>query len=306
MKLLINLLACLIPFLPAPARSAHAINDLKVTALFHFRTNTFAIFENQHGSVVYHAHDLIKTAVNSFAKSDPANSTTVTSIDPRNGGIVLTGNQGESIFKLQQGLIDEGVIFEDASLETFLRIYGEISKRSLLAHPLLPLTTFSLFLNATNQEQFVQSLENDLKRRKIAILSDAPKFVIIVPEQTANDPKIRLARPREDKNAHVFPGELVILHAPLMQVAEMYCLFSDSELDRNSFSPEIGGKSLRFPFTPAGPLSREEILYALRTILYWQSLELVPAGQGKLKAQRVNFPAKKNRTHGPRLRPLVH
>jgi mono/diheme cytochrome c family protein len=181
------------------------------------------------------------------------------------------------------------VVLSRASTELVLFLYSQFAGRTLLCSPHLPAASFDLNVLANGPEGAAHGLNRALNARGIAAIEDGDKFLLVVPRTEA-----KAIRPLSSKNKSfaggnthpdLFPGGAIINlpNADLEQVVKLYADLTGHELDHSQPLPLSTGT---VNFTTRTALNKEECLHALDTLLHWQDLEVVPAGNDAFKVER--------------------
>ena len=178
-----------------------------------------------------------------------------------------------------------GMMLDAVSLQTVLDLFAMFSDRTLLQHPLLPNVSFSLATTATNRSEAAQVLKNALSGKRIAVVPDGSKFLLVAPEgrvTTLNPRSATFATTNVSaaKTEVLPPGSLNFTSAPLWSVLMIYSEFSGGKLDRSGPSLPDGKVFLRMQTA----LTKEECLYAFETLVGWHGVKLVPTETGQFKA----------------------
>jgi hypothetical protein len=192
-----------------------------------------------------------------------------------------------------------GIVLEDVGLNEVLQLFAQFTNRSLLRWPDLPATSFSLRAAAKDRVGAARILEKALVAEDLSIIPDGEKFLMIVPKAKAatvkpHAPSAKAATDSGNKTQAAAPGSGGTEQEPLMpglidfrsadvaQVADVYAIMLGRKLDLSGRLPAGGTISL----TTQTPLTKEEGVYALETLLHWSGIKLVPVGEDKLKAVR--------------------
>ena len=217
----------------------------------------------------------------------------VVTIDSANRAARLAGGDPPRVLVLSNtGSVTNpagsGLVFEEVTLQTVLNLFAEFSGQTILQHPLLPDMKFSLARTVTNRNEAAQILKNALSEKRIAVVPDGPKFLLVVPEElisTLNPHSAGLATTNtSNAKTEVFPpGSINFTAASLANVLAIYADFLGGKLDRTG-APLRDGKVI---FKMPKALTKEECLYAFETLVGWYGIRLVPAGDGMFKAISV-------------------
>lgn len=154
--------------------------------------------------------------------------------------------------------------------------------------------------SAKDRAGAARALEQALVAEKLSIIPDGKKFLMIVPNSEAanvnphappakasadNGTKSRQATPVLG-GAEVEPlpdGAIDMRNADVSQVADICAMMLDRKLDDSERLPAAATISI----TTQTPMTKEEGVYALETLLRWSGIKLVPEGEDKLKAVPV-------------------
>jgi hypothetical protein len=192
-----------------------------------------------------------------------------------------------------------GIVLEDVGLNAVLPLFAQFTNRSLLRWPGLPATSFSLHAAAKDRADAARILEKALVAEDLSIIPDGEKFLMILPKSRAAtvEPHAPSAKASTDsgnktqaaapgsggtEQEPLAPGLIDFRGADVAQIADIYAMMLHRELDHSERLPAGGF----ITFTTVTPITREEGIYALETLLHWSGLKLVPVGEDKLKAIR--------------------
>ncbi len=78
------------------------------------------------------------------------------------------------------------IALENANLETVLKLYGELSKRTVLKYPELPNVNLGLKSSTTNQSETIRLIEKALAEQRIRVVLDGEKFVLLANKDQAS------------------------------------------------------------------------------------------------------------------------
>jgi len=174
--------------------------------------------------------------------------------------------------------------FQTLPLKNALTLYGDYIKRTELIHPKLEAQTFSLKINPRTREEAAEALEKLFHEHNIATIPDGEHFVMVVPFAFTNSVNATSSS-LPQANSLVPVMSLNFNNAPIGLAIQTYVDFMHKEvvnLHENSVP-------LWYTITlvQITPLSREEIGYALKTLIEWNSIRMAPEGEGKLKLERI-------------------
>ena len=192
-----------------------------------------------------------------------------------------------------------GIVLEDAGISAVLQLFDQFTNRILLRWPVLPATSFSLRASAKDQAGAAQVLAQALVAEALSIIPDGEKFLMIVPNSKAavvkphaplakastNSGTKTQATPRGSGTVEqevMGPGLIDFRDADVSQAADIYSLMLGRKLDRSERLPAGGTISI----ITQTPLTKEEGVYALETLLLWSGIKMVPVGEDRLKAVR--------------------
>jgi hypothetical protein len=174
-------------------------------------------------------------------------------------------------------------ILERANFDAVLKLYSHLLGRTLLRHPLLPETDFTFSVRALNRKDAIHAIESALKEKGIVFIPDGDVFALIVPKNIAAKLKVKPFKspatnsPRDI--SYNFPS------TPLQQVADIYANLLGYETDRDAPFRYVERNTLKLQTETK--ITKEEAKYALGTLFAWAGIEMVPDGQGLMKAVRL-------------------
>jgi hypothetical protein len=208
-----------------------------------------------------------------------------------NNGEEVTLNLEEGAEKGSQteksGASDMTIQLRDASLQQVLDLYGVIKERTVLQHPSLRATRISLSSAAKTRSDAAKVLEDTFRQNGMAVIPDGTKFVMIVPVALTNTaiPKSReIQAPSVGNNSQpergIIPkGQIDFNEAALGQVLDIYGELTGRKLvnsDGQMFGPPIRLRT-------ANPLTKDEAIYAIATMIEWSGYKIVFAGDKEFK-----------------------
>jgi hypothetical protein len=183
---------------------------------------------------------------------------------------------------------DYGLVLENANLDPLLRIYSEISKRTMLRPAAIPALLISTSVPGSKSGEVVKALERTWAEKGIVTIPDGDKFVIVVPKAMAGKVKAgsKDLKSSDVKGSAVVaqPKEINFVAAPTDQVMAIYAEFAGRKLDPNHERLPASIVS----FQNVTPLTRDELLYGLDTVLALNGLKLVPIDGGLLRAEMIS------------------
>jgi hypothetical protein len=188
----------------------------------------------------------------------------------------------------------QGVCLDNAALDPVLRLYGELANLTLLRSSLLPQLTLTLSAGATNDAEAAHVLQSALAEKGISILPDGKRFLMVIPKTEASTVKPLASQMKSSAAAgsgdETFPpGMIQFFNSPPMQVLEVYASLVGRKVQRAEPWPSDVAPGIKLVIQT--PVSKDEAIYALGTVLEWAGLKLVRVGEDGLKA----VPAPENR-----------
>jgi hypothetical protein len=188
----------------------------------------------------------------------------------------------------------QGVCLDDAALDPVLRLYGELANRTLLRSSLLPQFTLTLNAGATNDAEAAHVLQSALAEKGISILPDGKRFLMVIPKTEASTVKplasqIKSSAAAGSADETFPPGMIQFFNSLPMQVLEVYASLLGRKVQRAEPWPSDVAPGIKL--VTQTPVSKDEAIYALGTVLEWAGLKLVRVGEDGLKA----VPAPENR-----------
>ena len=215
----------------------------------------------------------------------------VVKIDPANRSVKLNIYAKASMVPLTLTnlalMSGSGVCLDSATLDPVLTLYGRLSNRTLLRSSLLPQVSLTLNAVTTNDAEAAQVLQSALAEKGISSVPDGNRFLMVVPKIEASTVKPRAAQIKSSAVAGsggetLAPGMIDFINVDPAQVLDIYALLVGRKVQRaKSWS---SGVALTINLVTQTPVSKEEAIYALGTVLEWAGLKLVRVGEDGLKA----------------------
>jgi hypothetical protein len=170
------------------------------------------------------------------------------------------------------------------NLDKTLVLYGELSGRTVLRHPSLWRgNTFVFTSTATNHAEIIQNIEVAFAENEIMVVTDGEKFVLIGSKSRQAE-LVPGATNIIATTTRIHPkGSMYFVNAPVASVLAIYAELMGKKLDQSNQLPATTDVTL----LQASALTKEECLYALKTLLRWEGFELVPSGADAVKPVRV-------------------
>lgn len=225
-------------------------------------------------------------------------------IEPAKGAVSVAVNGGQRKLSLPADWdygttneLDPGLpvmYFRALPLQEAIKLYADNKKRTMLLHPKLGNPTLSLKMNARTPAEAAEAWEKLFHEHNVATIPDGEDFVMVVPSALTNAVTPRAATIAPNNSSSPMPlsvpaMSVVFRNAPIQLVLQTYADFVHKEivnLQDNSWSKSV------YPLTPVTfvqttPLSREEISYALQTLIEWRDIRIAPAADGKFKLEQI-------------------
>ena len=170
------------------------------------------------------------------------------------------------------------VLLRNAELAQTLDIYGELKHRTILRPPNLAAQTVSFSTQAPTAAEASKALEAAILERGIAVIPDGDKFVMLVPAFMAKGVTSGAAEARKEhapdlagKPNDIIPtGSIIFSPCDVNQVLPIY-----GELIGRKYKPDRAGSFGLIYFRNTVPLTKDELIYALNTLLAWNNVALV-------------------------------
>jgi len=187
-----------------------------------------------------------------------------------------------------------GICLDNAKLDPVLRLYGRLRNRTLLRSSLLPQVSLTLNAVAANYAEAAQVLQSALAEKGISSVPDGDRFLMLVPKVEASTVNPLAARIKPSTlsgsgGENFPPGMIQFNNTSPAQVLEVYGSLVGRKVQRAKPWPSVVAPSINL--VTQTPVSKEEAIYALETVLEWAGLKLVRVGEDGLKA----VPAPENR-----------
>jgi len=224
-------------------------------------------------------------------------------IHPENGTVKINvaGEERPQLIALKNPIAggSNGLAMENVGLHSALQLYAELSGRTVLRPSVFPNTKFSINASTTNRVEALRTIEAALAKQKITLVLDGEKFALVAPDYMAaklNPQSSKISPPSTNNpTARTYPKGSISWHAaPLASVLKIYAEFLDKKLDQSE-------QPLRMPHLDIvlkneTALSKEELIYAIETVVGWSGVKLVPAGEGFVKAVPISAETSPNPT----------
>lgn len=204
--------------------------------------------------------------------------------------LVWSGTNGDVSVSLTRqnsraGALGFGIELENADTDPVLRLYQEFTQRTLLRSPRLVASPFNLRASATNRAQAALVLEEALTEKEITTIPDGDKFIMVVPNSQVasvrpHSAEIKSSGTNAAGSEMLSPGTVDFRSADLRQVEQIYAEMIGRKLDRTEPLP-FGAPIY---FKTQTPLTKEECIYALDTLLSWRNVKMLLVGDDTVKA----------------------
>ncbi len=160
--------------------------------------------------------------------------------------------------------------------------YGEFTTRTVLQHPSLANVSITLRASPTNQVEAGAAIETALTAKGVRFIPDGTNFVMVVPETHAAE-----ARPHssalEPSDPTIRKGEINFPFMDIYQVFDYYAVFAK----RKPIRPTQYVPNGPIIFYNETPLSKQDVFYALDTLLEWGGVRTVNVGDDRLTIECI-------------------
>jgi len=178
-----------------------------------------------------------------------------------------------------------------ANTDLVLFLYSQFTGRTLIRSPRLPAASFDLDFRSARPEGAANQIHKALRAKGITTIEDGDKFIMVVPtseKATAKPLSSGIkALSCESRQPELFPQGAFINFpdTELIKVIKFYGDLTGCELDGMEKLAALNGT---VNFMTQTPLTTEECVYALETLLNWQGVKVVPAGEHQTKIEYEN------------------
>ena len=182
-------------------------------------------------------------------------------------------------------------------------LYGELTGKTILTSSALPSLPNSVDSELpANKEDAISFLEKQFSKSGISIVEDGPHFVRLVPSTDLNagltNAPLRGAQLPVSPNQELIPvGAVNFPSTALSQVLPIYSELKNCTILRTRFLP-----SPSIHFKNQCPLTREELVYALETVLALNGISIVDDGRSFVQIVPVQLRSQVN-AHAPTTEP---
>lgn len=179
------------------------------------------------------------------------------------------------------------IVLENVEIRALTKLLGEFSARTILLYPSLVGEKFSVNSPVADRNNGVQVLKDVLVQKQIAIVPDGDKFLWVMPKAQLSKFTPRAAQFPSANTKMIPSGSIIFEEASLSLVLMIYAEYRDSNLDQNSPLPTPHNRKDVFLIMQT-PLTKEEVIYALETVIGWHGIKCVPAATGQLKVMTMD------------------
>jgi len=170
-------------------------------------------------------------------------------------------------------------------LQTAIEFYAKYTKRTVLMHPQVGNPPVSFKASPRTEAEAAAMLEKQFNNQNIATIPDGKHIVMVVPFAFTNSVTPRASSLLES-NSLIPEMSANFNNAPIAIVLQVYADFVHKKivnLDNN------GGLTCcdTITFVQSAPMSRDELSYALQTLIEWHHIRMVPDANGDLKLERI-------------------
>ena len=166
-------------------------------------------------------------------------------------------------------------------LQRVIYLYGELKGRTVLQHPGLKDTGFTLTANPQSRPAAAKALEELFASHEIAAIPDGEKFVLLVPCAFTN--KVSPRSKDIADNGPTVPALSVNLQGvPMSKVLEIYGEYNGHPVNNLQSSP-FGLIHL----VQENPLSKDQICYAMETMFAWNGVRVIPNNDKTSNWERI-------------------
>jgi hypothetical protein len=223
----------------------------------------------------------------------------VLKIDPATEEVTVNHQQfeGPAVFKLNGSPKSDlpitsqfKVHLDRASGTAVFKLYGRLKGRTVLRSAKVNGKIFSIDEAVANEEAAAKALETVFAQQGLATIIDGDKFVMIVAKEDESKTyphakDLSLTRPAGEKPS--VPPELIPANGlnfegvTLTQVMSIYAELVNSRFDPTQQTTDFGDRVIFI--NSGGPLTKEEAIYALKTLIGWEGFDVVGSPEGQLK-----------------------
>lgn len=179
------------------------------------------------------------------------------------------------------------VQMSNAPIAEVIKLYGNLTDRTVLAHPYLPTPSVSLQLSGTNRAEAVRIVTDLLETNGIHVVLDGTKFVLLIPVALKNviqphSEDIKPAPASVTKNSDD-TGLIDLRQCSTKLMVDFYAAVLNCKVDPASAFPDFPPAITLF----SKPLTREEAAYAVKTLLEWHNVRVVRIAPNLIRAEPI-------------------
>jgi len=179
------------------------------------------------------------------------------------------------------------ILLENAKFGSVVPIFQHLCNCTLLQHPRIPDSRFTLQSSATNNLDAMREFQSAFTNLGLVLIPDGEKFLMVGPNSTAAkliphsaqaksaETTSNLQSTNSDNHAQeLLPaGTIDLRNATFNQVFELYAVLIDHKIDRTHpiQGPIRGG----FFLHTQTPLSKSEAIYSTGTLINWHGANIV-------------------------------
>lgn len=233
----------------------------------------------------------------SLKEGDRVLAVELNQVNASNGVAKLTVNGTNIDLKLAAPAAkqtSQGLRLDETKLDLVLKLYAELADRTVLRGT-LPKVFISLNVALTNRWEAAAAITNALKKKGIITVLDGEKFAIVVPESQVSRVVPRsaeikvVAKPppaNEKLPPNVLPaGSIDFPEIPLSILLPLYSeLVNAKDVE---WDDELRSSRTVISLKSENPLSKEEAVYALDTVLALEGVKIIRAPDNKIKAEKI-------------------
>jgi hypothetical protein len=209
-------------------------------------------------------------------------------VEAQTGNARVRLNETEFTFAIEslpqtapsQSDVPLALLFSAPGFTEPLEFYGELIERTVLCHPAIKPSTFSLAARAKDSAEAIKLLEQAFHERGIVIAREGEHLALAVPSNLLKTVSAQLTAlpsnlwPSKSPDELLPKGAIYIENAQLTQVLAIYGELIGRKLiqDNVAFGHTVSFRSQTV-------LSKAEIIHAFDILLNWQGLQAVPVGE---------------------------
>ncbi len=160
------------------------------------------------------------------------------------------------------------------ALQQVINLYAKVKNRTVLQHPALKNASITMVIGGGDAAQVCRALEAVFRLHGIVAIPDGEKFVMLVPAELA-----KTATPRSNEipvpsTATATNGMMAAGLINFSGASPDNALRIDANLRGRTLVSEGGSGGGRIYLRSMTPLSKDEAVYAIETLLAWSGLRL--------------------------------